>query len=284
MLSFTHSIARLCRVLEVTRGGYYAWRNRPPSRTAARRQHIETLVEQVFDDSYQTYGSPRVLRELRETHRMRVGKRTVENAMKALGIQGRKPKGFRPCTTERDDSRPTVPNALDREFAASAPNEKWVSDITYIWTAKGWTYLAVILDLFSRKVVGWSLRSDLSTHLVLDALEAAKVNREPEPGLMHHSDRGKQYTSYAFETATRDMGIRLSMSRKGNCWDNAVAESFFSTLKQELISRFTWSDEDDVRSALFEYIEVFYNRERRHSTLGYVSPSKYEANHAAAVA
>ena len=278
-----HSIARLCRVLEVTRAGYYAWRDRPPSRTATRRRCIEVLVEQVFDDSYETYGSPRVLREIRETHGMRVGKRSVENAMKTLGIQARTPKAFR-CTTERDESRPVVPNTLDRDFSAQRPNEKWVSDITYISTAKGWTYLAVILDLFSRRVVGWSLRSDLSANLVLEALESARLERQPERGLVHHSDRGQQYTSYAFELATRDAGIHLSMSRKGNCWDNAVAESFFSTLKQELISRRKWKDEAEVRSALFEYIEVFYNRERRHSTLEYASPSRYEEIHAAEAA
>ncbi len=278
-----HSIARLCRVLQVTRAGYYAWRDRGPSRTETRRRHVEELVQLIFLASYQTYGSPRVLAELRETHGIRVSKRTVENAMKTLGIQARKRKSFR-NTTERDETRPVVANILDRDFAASRPNEKWVSDITYIQTAKGWSYLAVILDLFSRKVVGWSLRSDLTTELVLSAFNAALISRAPEEELVHHSDRGRQYTSYAFELAATQAGVRLSMSRKGNCWDNAVAESFFSTLKQELISRRTWRDEQDVRSALFEYIEVFYNRERRHSTLGYVSPEQFEVNHAAFVA
>jgi putative transposase len=267
-------IAAMCRLFEVTRQGYYAYVNRPPCDRVRDDVKLCALAREIFDDSRATYGSPRVHRELRARGH-HVGKRRVERALRGMGLTP--PRRRRHCTTTtRDSSHPTAPNLLARNFVARRPNERWVTDITYIWTQQGWVYLAAILDLFSRAVVGWSIDTTLSTRLPLTALDAAIQRRRPDSKLMHHSDRGCQYTSDAYRAALDALGITVSMSRTGNCWDNAVAESFFATLKGELIHRQEWRDGHEVREAVFEYIEVFYNRRRMHSTLDYKTPAQVE--------
>ncbi len=268
-------VSALCRNLGVSRQGFYAFLSRPPSKRARTEQELRDAVSRIFEDSRGTYGSPRVLEALR-ADRWKVSKRRVERIMRELGLQGREPKAFR-VTTVADPSHQVAENVLNRDFTADAPNLKWVTDITYIRTAEGWVYLATVLDLFSRAVVGWALESHMTTELPLAALRNAIVRRAPEPGLLHHSDRGCQYTSQDYRDALDEEGFRVSMSRTGNCWDNAVAESFFATLKAELIDRTEWATKRQLRAALFDYIETFYNRQRLHSTLGYRTPAQVEA-------
>ena len=272
-----YPVVALCRNLGVSRQGYYAYVKRPPSKRAQRDQELRAAIVRIFEASRRTYGSPRVFEALR-TEGIRTSKRRVERLMCELGLQARERKRYR-VTTIADGSHPVAKNTLDRDFQADAPDQRWVTDITYIWTAEGWVYLAAIVDLFSRAVVGWALEDDLSTELPLQALRHALTRRDPEPGLLHHSDRGCQYTSRLYRDVLASEGIEVSMSRKGNCWDNAVAESFFATLKVELISRQTWATKRELRAALFDYIETFYNRERLHSTLGYKTPAQVEAEH-----
>jgi putative transposase len=273
-------VTAMARVLGVTPQGYYAFIKRPPSPRVREEAELCEQVRQIFDESQETYGSPRVHRELRDRG-YRTSKRRVERALRGMGLTPPRPR--RHCkTTVRDLSHPVAPNLLARDFEAQRPNERWVTDITYVWTESGWVYLAAILDLFSRAVVGWSVDTTLSTRLPLTALEAAIRKRRPDAGLLHHSDRGCQYTSDEYRAALCALEVSVSMSRKGNCWDNAVAESFFSTLKLELIHRRTWRDVHDVRQAVFEYIEVFYNRRRLHSSLGYKPPALVEKEYAQA--
>jgi putative transposase len=273
-------VAAMARVLGVTPQGYYAFVKRPPSARVCAEAELCTQVRQIFDESDQTYGSPRVLNELR-TRGYCTSKRRVERALRGMGLTPPRPRRRRKTTTP-DLSHPVAPNLLARDFTARRPDERWVTDITYVSTEAGWVYLAVILDLFSRAVVGWSVDTTLSTRLPLAALDAAIQRRRPDAGLMHHSDRGCQYTSQDYRAALCAMDITVSMSRKGNCWDNAVAESFFATLKGELIHRRTWRDAYDVRQGVFEYIEVFYNRRRLHSSLGYKPPAVVEQEFAQA--
>ena len=269
------SVAALCRNLEVSRQGYYAYASRPPSQRIARDIELQHAVRATFLQSAKSYGSPRVLQQLhRDGHQ--ASKRRVERAMRAQGLSARKPRCWRINTTQADPSHPIVENVLGRDFTANRPNERWVTDITYVWTDEGWCYLAAILDLYSRAVVGWALGASLSTELPLGALKMAIQRRRPEAGLLHHSDRGSQYTSYEYRSALARYGVTVSMSRRGNCWDNAVAESFFSTLKNELVHRRSWSTRLELRAAVFEYIEGFYNRRRLHSSLGYKTPSEVE--------
>lgn len=273
-------VKAMARVLEVTPQGYYAFVKRPPSARVRAEAELCEQIRRIFDESDATYGSPRVYRELRDRG-FRTSKRRVERGLRGMGLTPPRPR--RHCkTTVRDLSHPVAPNLLARDFEAQRPNERWVTDITYVWTASGWVYLAAILDLFSRAVVGWSVDTTLSTRLPLAALEAAIRKRRPDAGLLHHSDRGCQYTSDEYRAALCALDVSVSMSRKGNCWDNAVAESFFSTLKLELIHRRTWRDVHDVRQAAFEYIEVFYNRRRLHSSLGYKPPALVEKEYAQA--
>ena len=269
------SVAALCRSLGVTRQGYYAYLKRPPSQRVARDIQLQQQVRATFLGSKKSYGSPRVLEQL---HRegCPASKRGVERAMRVLGLSARKPGRWRVNTTQSDPSHPIVANVLNRDFTASRPDERWVTDITYIWTDEGWCYLAAILDLYSRSVVGWSLAATLSTELPMAALKMAIQRRRPEAGLLHHSDRGCQYTSFEYRTALARHGVTVSMSRTGNCWDNAVAESFFATLKNELVHGRSWTTRLELRSAVFEYIESFYNRRRLHSSLGYKTPSEVE--------
>jgi putative transposase len=267
-------IAALCRLLGVTRQGYYAFARRPPSRRVLAEASLCETIGQVFADSGETYGSPRVLRELR-ARGVRTSKRRVERAMRGMGLRPPAPRK-RMKTTVRDPSHPVAPNELARDFSASRPNERWVTDITYVWTDEGWTYVATILDLFSRAVVGWAVDVTITTRLALTALQNAVQKRRPAAGLLHHSDRGCQYTSAEYRQRLQDLGVTVSMSRTGNCWDNAVAESFFATLKNELVHRRRWRNALELRTALFEYIEVFYNRRRLHSSLDYKTPAAVE--------
>jgi len=275
-------VAALCRLLGVSRQGYYAFARRPPSARVQRDRALQERVQQVHAESRGTYGSPRVLAALR--HRgERVGKRRVERTLRNLGLRGRSPRRWR-TTTRANPAHPVVGNVLDRDFTASRPNERWVTDISYVWTNEGWCYLAVILDLFSRSVVGWALDATLNTSLPLAALGMAVRRRRPEAGLMHHSDRGCQYTSADYRGVLAQLGVTVSMSRKGNCWDNAVAESFFATLKTELVYGRSWPTRLELRAAVFEYIEVFYNRRRLHSSVGYRTPAQVESDFALAPA
>jgi len=270
-------IAPMCRLLGVSRQGYYAYARRPPSSRVKTEATLCEAVRAIFAEYGETYGSPRVLEQLRRDG-WKVGKRRVERAMRSMGLTPPAPRKHI-ITTIRDAAQAVAPNALARDFTATRPNERWVTDITYVWTFEGWTYVATILDLFSRAVVGWAVDSTLSTRLPLAALEMAVRRRRPGNGLLHHSDRGCQYTSKRYRDELEKLGITVSMSRKGNCWDNAVAESFFATFKKELIHRRSWADRPQLRSAVFEYIEVFYNRRRLHSAVGYKTPLEVEAEH-----
>ncbi len=269
-----YPVAMLCRVLEVSRAGYYAWEGRE---TSARQKADAALVErirQVHESSRRTYGSPRVRAELK-AQGQRVGRHRVARLMRRAGLRARRRRRF-VHTTDSKHGLPVAPNVLARDFNPPAPDRAWATDITYVPTREGWLYLAVVLDLFSRRVIGWAMDSRIDRHLVLSALDMALKSRRPPAGLVHHSDRGSQYACADYQRALAARGIRCSMSRKGNCWDNAVVESFFSTLKTELVHDRDFPTRESAKAALFEFIEVFYNRQRRHSALGYVSPVEFE--------
>jgi len=269
-----YSVAMMCRQLRVSRSGYYAWATRKPS---LRKQQDEQLVVEIttaHETSRGSYGSPRIVRDLKERG-FHVGRRRVARLMRDNGITGHAPRRFR-RTTDSKHSLGVADNVLNREFEVDAPNKVWATDITYIRTWQGWMYLAVVVDLFSRRVVGWSMATHMRTGLVLGALQMALGRRSPRQDLLHHSDRGSQYASHRYRKELLQRGITCSMSRKADCWDNAVVESFFATLKKELIHRRPWPSIREARTAIAEYVEVFYNRKRRHSTLGYVSPVEFE--------
>ena len=268
-------VGALCRVMEVTRQGYHAYATRPPSKRAERDRVLQEDVGRVHAQSRGTYGSPRV-REQLVREGLTASKRRVERALRSQGLAGVSRGGYR-TTTKANPKHPTEPNTLDRDFTATRPNQRWVTDITYIWTAEGWCYLAAILDLYSRRVVGWSLDTTLSTKLALSALNMALGQRDArDRDLLHHSDRGCQYTCKTYRNKLASVGIEVSMSRTGNCWDNAVSESFFATLKTELVYRHKWAGRAELRAAVFDYIEVFYNRQRLHSALDYQTPAEAE--------
>ena len=275
-------IAPMCRLFGVTRQGYYAYAERPASARIREEAKLGATIRDIFDESGQTYGSPRVLNELRKRG-FQAGKRRVERAMRGMGLTPPRPRRHR-ATTKRNPAHPVAPNALNRDFTAKRPNERWVTDITYVWTDEGWAYLAVILDLFSRSVVGWALDATLATSLPLAALGSALQRRCPNAALMFHSDQGCQYTSAQHREVLAQQGITVSMSRRGQCWDNAVAESFFATLKNELVYRRRWATRLELRAAVFEYIEIFYNRRRLHSSLDYKTPAEVEDHYFAAAA
>ena len=272
-----YPVALMCRVLQVSRAGYYAWCKRPAASRTLKDQTLALEIATIHRESRGRYGSPRVHAELRERGQ-RTGRKRVARLMRAAGLYGREPRRFR-HTTDSGHGMAIKGNLLARRFAVLAPNTSWVTDITYLWTVDGWLYLAVILDLFSRRVVGWALSERLERGLALDALKMALQNRRPPQGLLHHSDRGSQYASHEYQQLLAAHGLLCSMSRKGNCWDNAVAESFFATLKLELSYRSHWRSRTQARSEVFEYIEVFYNRQRRHSALRYLSPDEFEVRH-----
>jgi transposase InsO family protein len=272
-----YPVALMCRVLQVSRSGFYAWRKRPVAPHTLTDQILTLEVTTIHRESRSRYGSPRVHAELRERGQ-RTGRKRVARLMQAAGLRARERRRFR-CTTDSAHGMAIKGNLLARRFAVPAPNSRWVTDITYLWTLEGWLYLAVILDLFSRRVVGWALSERLERGLALNALKMALQDRQPPQGLLHHSDRGSQYASYEYQQLLAAHGLLSSMSRKGNCWDNAVAESFFATLKLELGYQRHWHTRTQARSEIFEYIELFYNRQRRHSALGYLSPDEFEFRH-----
>jgi len=269
-------VRRMCRVLEVKRSGYYAWRKREPSTRAQANQALLELIKTEHQKSRKTYGSPRLYVLLRRKG-VKCGRNRVARLMRLDGIRALSKRKYHPKTTQRQPGVVPAPNRLNQDFSASAPNQKWVSDFTLIETGEGWLYLAVVLDLFSRKVIGWSMSQQMDTALVIAALRMALLGRRPPAGLLHHSDQGSQYTSTAYCTCLNEALAQLSMSGVGNCYDNAVIESFFGTLKTECVTG-PFSTCALARTTIFEYMEVWYNRQRLHSTLGYHSPVDFE-NH-----
>lgn len=272
-----HSVRLMCRVLEVSATGYYAWRKRGPSARAIADERLMLNIRIVHRESDETYGAPRVQEELRDQG-YRVGKKRVARLMRAHGLVGRRPTRWT-RTTDSAHDHPVAPNVLERRFDVNGIqviNRAWVADITYVPTQEGFLFLAIVLDLASRRVVGWAMQNSLAADLALAALRMALAERRPEPGLVHHSDRGVQYTCAAYQELLATHGIEASMSRKGDCWDNAVAESFFATLELELGARQRWATRAEARAAIFRYIATWYNTRRRHSTLAYRSPAAYE--------
>jgi putative transposase len=265
----------MCQVLQVARSGYYAWRRRVPSATAERQTKLMEQIRQVHERTRAVYGSPRVHRDLLAED-VRCSKNTVAKLMRAAGLRSKRRQRFRVHTTDSRHPHPIAPNRLNRAFCQPQPDQAWAADITYLRTAEGWLYLAVVIDLCSRKIVGWATSDSLAAELCVRALEMAIRERRPPQGVLHHSDRGVQYACDAYQELLTRHGLRPSMSRRGNCYDNAVTESFFGTLKTELVHHESYATREAARQSLFEYIEVFYNRRRRHSSLGYVSPLEYE--------
>lgn len=265
----------MCQVLEISASAYYEWQAKQESAHAQRDGELRELVRGIFTDSKGRYGAPRIQRALAKKG-TRISRKRVARLMRELGIRAKSARKYK-ATTDSNHRLPVAPNLLERRFETEGPNRVWVSDITYLWTRQGWMYLAVIIDLFSRRIVGWGLQERMSASLVCEALDAAARLRRPPPGLIFHSDRGSQYASKAFRRRLWRYRMQQSMSRKGNCWDNAVAESFFATLKKELVRNLAFETRTSARSQIFEYIEVFYNRQRAHSLLGYETPTSFEA-------
>jgi putative transposase len=269
-----YSIQKMCRYLKVSRSGYYNWCQREESARKKKDHELKEKILAIFIQYKRHYGSPRIHGELRDMG-IRCSKKRVERLMRELGIRARFKRQFRKTTNSNHDY-PIAPNLLNRQFQVDAPNRVWVSDITYIRTFEGWLYLAMVLDLFSRKVVGWSMSKNINTELAVNALKMAIKQRRPSKGLMHHSDRGVQYASTLYRKILKKHRITCSMSRKGNCWDNAVAESFFSTLKTECVEEKIYLSRAQARREIFEYIEIDYNRKRRHSSIGGMTPENFE--------
>ena len=267
-------LALLCTLLEVSLSGFRAWRRGgSPGRKRLSDAQLVVLMRAIHAEVKCAYGSPRMLDELR-ARGFRVGKTRVERLMREHGIRARHKRRFR-ATTDSKHNLPVAANLLQRNFAPEAPNRVWSADLTYVWTDEGWLYLAVVLDLFNREVVGWAIKERMSADIVIDALTMAWFRRHPEPGLIHHSDRGSQYASQAFQSKLAEHGMRCSMSRKGDCWDNAPTESFFNSLKNERVHGQRYRTREQAIADVFEYIEVFYNRSRRHSMLGSRSPVQF---------
>ena len=274
-LATDYPLQELAWALDVARSGYYRWLARPESQRAKSARHLTAQITQIHEQNRKCYGSPRVYQALR-----RQGVQTSENRvarlMKAAGLKARPKRAFRPRTTDSNHPHPIAPNRLKAAASPTAPNQIWVADITYIWTTSGWVYLAAVMDLFSRRIVGWSLSQTLETSLVKEAMRRALTCRRPATGLLHHSDRGSQYASSAFRALLHSWQIEPSMSGPACCYDNAAMESFWSTLKTELVHPTTFHDPQTARLAIFDYIELFYNPMRLHSALGYQSPVDFE--------
>lgn len=268
----------MCRVLAVSPSGFHAWHKRQPAARAIADALLQVEIAAIHRASLQRYGSPRVPEELRQGRGIRCGKKRVARLMRRNGLRGKRPRRFR-VTTQSQHAHPLAPNVLERQFAIAQPNRVWGADITYIPTGEGWLYLAVVLDLASRRVVGSALEPTLERDLVLAALQQALSQRRPAAGLLHHSDRGSQYACGEYRALLAQRGIAVSMSRKGDCWDNAVVESFFATLKTELVADARWATRSAATADIAHFIESWYNRQRRHSSLGYVSPVKCELKH-----
>ena len=269
----------MCRVLDVSESGYYDSINRTLSARKQRRMELLDRIIEIHESSSRCYGSPRIHVDLLEQGEI-ININTVASIMREHGIKAKTSKKWVPTTTDSDHDYVIAPNILNRDFTATRPDEKWVSDITYLWTSQGWVYLAAVMDLFSRRIVGWAIADNMQAELVCKAIQMAIESRQPTEPLLYHSDRGIQYVSEDFQEYMKPANITCSMSRKGNCWDNAPIESFWSTLKRELGSQ--WLNKSSVRPAVFEYIEIFYNRQRLHSTLNYVSPAAFEKEYQAA--
>jgi putative transposase len=268
-------IAVMCRVLSVSRSGYYAWRKRPVSPRKMANDIVLEQIKAAHQKSRQTYGSPRIQAEL-VAQGIRCGHNRVARLMRLNGLRAKQKRAFKVKTTDSNHHQPVAPNLLDQDFQTEQPDQKWLTDITYIATAEGWLYLAVVLDLYSRRIVGWAMSDRLERQLVIDALQMALLARRPPPGLLHHSDRGSQYASQEYQALLTKHQLRCSMSRAGNCYDNAPMESFFGTLKSELIHHRRYATRAEARADIFEFIEVFYNRVRRHSALAFQSPVMFE--------
>jgi putative transposase len=273
-------VTHLCRVLEVSRSGYYAWLSREPSAAEVRREELTAEVQEIHAQVKGRYGSPRVHAEL-VGRGHECGVNFVAQVMREAGIAAKTKRKFRQ-TTDSNHALPVAENVLDRNFDPEEPNASWVADVTYIPTREGWLYLAVVEDLFSRRIVGWSMDATMTSRLVVDALEMALAGRlqgSSSSGLVAHSDRGSQYASEHYQRRLSEERITCSMSRRGNCWDNAAMESFFASLKKELVHDEDYATREQAKASIFEYIEAFYNRVRRHSSLGYVAPDEYERTH-----
>jgi len=273
-------LPNMCHALEVSKSGYFAWRDGREAPRRSRDRALSVHIQAIHQQSRKTYGSPRIHHELKEQG-MAVGKKRVERLMKSAGIAVLPLRRF-VTTTDSDHDQPIAPNLLEQDFSASAPNQRWVTDITYIPTDEGWLYVAAIMDLFSRRIVGWAMETTMHRSLVLKALDMAVTDRRPSAGLIYHSDRGSQYASEDHRTALTTHGMIASMSRRGCCYDNAAAESFWHTLKNELIYRTSFQTRDQARTEIFDYIEVFYNRTRRHTSIGNLSPVDFELQRAKA--
>ncbi len=270
----------MCKTLEVSRSGFYAWLGRDESDRAREDRRLTALIRGIFEDSRGIYGAPRVHQALRKRG-VNCGENRVARLMKLAGLRSKTRRKFRVKTTNSKHGHPIAPDLLQQDFTASGPNLVWVSDITYIPTDEGWLYLASTMDLFSRIIAGWSMSSSLETTVVIDALQMAIDRRSPQAGLIHHSDRGVQYASDKYRKMLDAHGMECSMSRTGNCYDNAAKESFFHTLKTELVHHEHYRTRAEARASVFEYIEAFYNRQRLHSTLGYCSPVEFELENVA---
>jgi transposase InsO family protein len=267
----------VCAVLGVSRSGYYAWSQRAPAARARRREELAMKIQRVHEQNRGVYGSPRVCKAL-QSQGEQVCQNTVADIMKERQIRAKGKKKFVPRTTDSTHQRPVAENVLNRQFNATLPDQKWAADITYIPTDEGWLYLAGVIDLCSRKIVGWSMADHMQVDLVSAALKMAIARRSPAKGLLHHSDRGVQYASEDYLHLLQSNGMEPSMSGRGDCWDNAAMESFWSTLKTELVNHEHYATHEQARGSIFEYIEVFYNRQRLHSSLGYQSPERFEAS------
>jgi transposase InsO family protein len=269
-----YSVSVLCETLCVSLSGYYAWKNRPLSQHQREDHQLAEHIHAVYHACRQVYGSPRIHAELRDQGII-VSRKRVARLMREQGLSASR-RHHRTTTTRSEPGARVAPNLLEQDFTASRPNEKWTGDITAIWTYEGWLYLAVVLDLYSRRVIGWAMAASQDEALIERAFQMALLARHPPSGVLFHSDRGSQYTSDAYRALLADIGATVSMSRTGNCYDNAVTESFFGTLKGECVERFSFQTRGQARQTIFEYVESFYNRVRRHSSLGYVSPAVYE--------
>jgi len=271
-------VAVQCRVLAVSRAGFYAWLERPESARAAARRELTDAIRVAHAECRAVYGSPRITVELAARGGPTACENTVARAMRDAGIAARRRRRLVPRTTDSTHANPVAPNVLGRDFAADLPDRKWACDITYVRTTDdGWLYVAAVMDLCSRRIVGWAMADHMRAELCLDALGMALDARRPGAGLLHHSDRGVQYTCGGYRAALAEHGVACSMSRTGDCWDNAAMESFWATLKRELVDGQEYATHAEARASIFEYVEVFYNRTRRHSALGYVSPEQFEA-------
>jgi putative transposase len=266
------SVSLMCELLGVSRSGFNDWSSRAPSDRTLTDAWLTTQIKQIHEDNREVYGSPRIHAELRMRYGIRVGRKRVERLMKTAGISGLQERK-RGRTTIRVPGVRVADDLVERDFKPAAKDVLWIADVTYLRTWEGWLYLAAVQDAFSRRIVGWSMADNMRAELVVDALQMAVSRRRPKPGLIHHSDQGSQYVSLAFGQAAREAGIARSMGSRGDCYDNSVAESFFATLKKELVHRRSWPTRRELTSEVFDYIEAFYNRRRRHSTLGMVSPA-----------